>query len=85
MHTLIVIAIGFILLALCTFSGRAIGGASGIATGAILFLPLWLIGAGINLIMGVKAGYSFKDETPIFLLIFVIPSAAALILWWRFR
>lgn len=86
MHTLIVIAIGFVLLAICAFAGRTVGGASGIATAAIVFLPLWLIGAGLNLYLGVKrAGYSVKDETPIFLLVFVIPAAAALILWSRFR
>jgi hypothetical protein len=86
MHTFLVIAIGFVLLAICTFSGRAVGGSSGIAVAAIVFLPLWLIGAGINLYMGVKgAGYSVKDEAPIFLLVFAIPAAAALLLWSRFR
>src|ERR1017187_343805 len=49
-----------------------------IATAALAFLPIWLIGAGINLRMGVcKAGYSIKDEAPIFLIVFAVPAAAA--------
>jgi hypothetical protein len=84
MHTLIVISIGFVLLAICALAGRATGGASGTTTAALIFLPLWLIGAAINLYLGVKrAGYSVKDETPIFLLVFAVPAAAALILWLR--
>jgi hypothetical protein len=86
MHTLIVISIGFVLLAICALAGRAAGGASGTTTAALIFLPLWLIGAAINLYLGVKrAGYSVKDETPIFLLVFAVPAAAALILWSRSR
>jgi hypothetical protein len=86
MHTLIVIAVGFVLLAICGFAGRAWGGASGTATGAILFLPLWLIGAAINLYVGVKqAGYTVREEAPIFLLIFAVPAAVALFVWWKFH
>jgi hypothetical protein len=49
MHTVIVMAGGFVLLGLCAFGGHWLGGAGGIAAGALVFLPLWLIGAGINL------------------------------------
>jgi hypothetical protein len=36
--------------------------------------------------MGVKgAGYSVADEAPIFLLVFAVPAAAALIVWWTLR
>jgi hypothetical protein len=83
MHTIVVIAIGFILLALCALTGRVLGDASGIATAALIFLPLWLVGAGINMYMGVqRAGYSVADEAPIFLLVFAVPAATAVILWW---
>ena len=84
MHTVIVLAVGVGLLGLCALAGRALGGPSGAATGALVFLPLWFIGAGINMYIGVKrAGYSVADEAPILLVVFAIPAAAALILWWK--
>jgi hypothetical protein len=76
MHTVILVAGGFAMLALFAFAGRAFGGAHGFAIAAILFLPVWLIGAAINLYVGVAtAGYSVKEESPIFLLIFSVPAA----------
>jgi len=86
MHTLIVIAAGFALLGIGALAGRVFGGASGTAIAAIAFLPVWCIGAAINFYVGVKrAGYSVKDEFPIFLLVFAIPAAAALFVWWKSR
>ena len=65
MHTIIVIAIGFIVLVISVLIGRLTGGSSA----AMAFLPIWLVGAGINLWIGVsKAGHSIKDEAPIFLI-----------------
>jgi hypothetical protein len=84
MHTVIVLAVGFAVLLSCAVAGRVFGGPPGAATGALVFLPLWFIGAGINMYIGVKrAGYSVADEAPIFLVVFAIPAAAALILWWK--
>jgi hypothetical protein len=86
MHTIIVLAVGFGLLGLCALVGRVLGGTPGIATATLIFLPLWLVGAGINMYMGVKgAGYSIADEAPIFLLVFAVPALAALIVWWNLR
>jgi hypothetical protein len=86
MHTIIVLAIGFALLGLCALAGRAVGGPHGMATAALVFLPLWLVGAGINMYIGVtRAGYSVADEAPIFLVVFAIPAAAALVAWWTLR
>jgi hypothetical protein len=83
MHTIIVLAIGFILLGLCALTGRVLGDASAIATAALVYLPLWLVGAGINMYLGVtRAGYSVADEVPIFFLVFAVPAAAAVVLWW---
>jgi len=52
-------------------------------TAARWFIPVWLIGAGINMYIGVaKAGYSVAEEAPIFLLVFAVPAiVAALIAW----
>jgi hypothetical protein len=86
MHTVIVLAVGFALLAVCLFAGHSLGAASGLAAGALIFLPLWLFGAGINLYLGVKtAGYSVREEMPIFLLVFAIPAVVALLAWWKLR
>lgn len=86
MHTVIVIALGFGLLGMCALLGRVLGGGSGIATAALVFLPLWFIGAGINLYIGVKsAGYTVAEEAPIFALVFAVPAAVAGFVWWRLR
>jgi hypothetical protein len=86
MHTIIVLAIGFALLGACTLAGYVFTGMPGIAKAALVFLPLWLVGAGINMYLGVaRAGYSVADEAPIFLLVFGIPAAVALVVWWNLR
>ncbi len=86
MHTIIVLAIGFGILGVCALAGYLLGGTSAIATAALAFLPLWLVGAGINMYLGVKqAGYSVAEEAPMFLLVFGVPGIAALIAWWMLR
>lgn len=86
MHTIIVLAIGFGLLGLCALAGYLLGSPSGIAKAALVFLPLWLVGAGINMYVGVtRAGYSVAEEVPMFLLVFGVPAVAALIVWWMLR
>ena len=60
MHTIMVLAGGFALLGVCLLIGKIAGASNAaMATGALVFLPLWLIGAAINLWYGVSnAGYS---------------------------
>ena len=83
-HTLKVIGIGFALLVVCGGLGYAIAGASGTWRAALIFLPLWAGGAGINMYLGVKrAGYSVADEAPIMLVVFAVPAVAALGAWWK--
>jgi hypothetical protein len=88
MHTVKVIVGGFVLLALCLVAGRLFGGAgqsTQLARSALVFIPLWFVGAGINMWAGVsKAGYSVKEEIPFFFIVFLIPAAVALLVWWRF-
>jgi hypothetical protein len=85
-HTLIVLGIGFGLLGLGALAGYLLAGISGAAKAALLFLPLWLIGAGINMYLGVtRAGYSVSEEIPMFLLVFAVPGIAALVIWWTLR
>jgi hypothetical protein len=85
MHTVFVL-VGLGLLGACTFLGHVLGGTSGTATAALVFLPLWFLGAGINLYLGVKrAGYSVAEEAPIFLLVFAVPAAIAMLAFWKLR
>jgi hypothetical protein len=87
-HTLKVIAVGFVLLALCLVAGRLMGGAAqptALARSALVFVGLWFVGAGINMWLGVtRAGYSVKEEIPFFFIVFLIPAVVALLVWWRY-
>lgn len=84
MRTLIIIGIGFALLGLCLGAGWFAGGAAKLKMGALLFVGLWFIAAAVNMYVGVaRAGYSFMEELPIFLLIFAVPSIVALLLRWK--
>jgi hypothetical protein len=85
-HTVIVVAIGLLLLGACVLSGQALAGPAAAARAALWFLPLWLLGAAINMYIGVRsAGYAVSEELPVLLLVFAVPAVAALIAWWRLR
>ena len=88
-HTVKVIAGGLLLLGLLVLGARLIHAAnpsSGMAAAARWFIPIWLIGSGINLWVGVaKAGYSVAEEAPIFLLVFAVPAVVALLVVWSLR
>jgi hypothetical protein len=86
-RTAIIIGAGLILLAIFVLIGRFAGSpvASAMAKGALYFLPVWFIAAAVNMWMGVaKAGYSVAEEAPIFILIFAVPAAVALLIWWHY-
>ena len=86
MHTVIVIAIGLLVLGACLLGGHGLGGTAGPARAALWFLPLWLLGAAANLIVGVRgAGYSVSEELLVFLVVYCVPALAAAVLWWRLR
>src|SRR5262245_60839420 len=78
-HTIMVVAGGLALLVVCLIAGLYAGTAS---KGALAFLPLWFVAAGINMLIGVtRAGYPISAELPIFLLVFGLPAALALCAW----
>ncbi len=85
-HTLKVIGGGLLLLGLFLLAGRLLGAGtpvSGMATAARWFIPVWFISAAINMWVGVaKAGYSVAEEAPIFLLVFAVPAAVAVLVAW---
>lgn len=87
MRTIIVILGGFFLLAVCVGAVRLFAGndALTISNAVKVFIPIWLVAAGINMWIGVaRVGYSVTEELPIFLLIFSLPVAAALFIQWKF-
>jgi hypothetical protein len=80
MRTAIIIAIGFGLLGLCLAVGGYTGGVARLRTAAVVFIGLWFVAAAVNMYVGVaRAGYSFMEELPIFLLIFAVPAVAAIL------
>jgi len=80
MRSAIILGIGFVLLGLCLGLGWFTGGAARLGIGALVFIGLWFLATGVNLYIGVtRAGYSFLEELPIFLLLFGVPAAVALI------
>ncbi len=86
-HTIKVIAGGFVLLALCLVVSRSLAPslAIGVANAVRVFLPLWLIASAVNMWIGVsRAGYSVREEAPIFLVVFAVPAALALLVLWKF-
>jgi hypothetical protein len=86
MHTVKVLAAGFLLLVVCILVGRELGGAvagARVALALKIFVPLWFIGSAANLWVGVtRAGYSVAEELPVFAIVFAVPVAVALLLWW---
>ena len=86
MRSALFLVAGLLLLAASLLLGRLFSanypGATFVATTA--YVALWLIIAAVNLWVGVaKAGYSMTEELPIFLLIFGVPAAAAILLKWK--
>jgi hypothetical protein len=87
MRTALFLVAGLLLLAASLLLGRLFSanypGATVAAT--VAYVALWFVIAGANMWIGVaKAGYSVTEELPIFLLIFGLPAAAAMILKWKF-
>ncbi|MEM7252322.1 MAG: hypothetical protein AAF493_12965 [Pseudomonadota bacterium] len=82
MHTVFVIAGGLVLLGILVGVAaiRTSGARSAMARAARLFLPVWLICAGVNMSMGVvKAGYPVMQELPFFVVVFGVPALIAVL------
>lgn len=85
MHTIKVIGIGFALLGILLVATPRLAVSAGrpIPFAIRLFLPLWFVGALINLWIGVsRAGYTVMEEAPVFLLVFGVPALAGLLILW---
>jgi hypothetical protein len=86
MRTVIIILGGFALLAVCVLAARRLGGGpeAPLGSAVAIFIAIWFVAAAINMWLGVaRAGYTFREELPIFLLIFLLPAAAAVFVRWK--
>jgi hypothetical protein len=86
MRTALFLVAGLLLLAGVLLLGKLFSSnypeAPRLAT--LAFVALWLAIAAANMWVGVaKAGYSVAEELPIFLLIFALPAAVAVLVKWR--
>ncbi len=86
MRTALFLVAGLLLLGAALLLGKLFSTHYPSATfvTTVAYVALWLIIAGINMWVGVaKAGYSVTEELPIFLLIFSVPAAVAILLKWK--
>lgn len=87
MRTLIIIVAGFVVWAICLGSAKLLANASSrsVTVATMVFAVTWFLAAAANMWIGVsQGGYAFKDELPIFLLIFLVPVATAMVVKWKF-
>jgi hypothetical protein len=87
MRTLIIILSGFVLWTVCLAVAKLFGSASLISMvhATRVFAVIWFLIAAGNMWIGLtQADYSFKEELPIFLLIFLLPVATAIFVKWKF-
>jgi len=86
-RTLLFLVVGFLLLAAFFLLAKLFSAnyPESMRWATFAFVAVWLAIAGFNMWGGVaKAGYSAAEELPIFLLIFGVPAAVAILLKWRF-
>jgi hypothetical protein len=86
MRSAVIIGCGFAVWGLCLAVAHFTAGlnARSATVATMCFIGLWFVAAAINLWMGVmRAGYSFAEELPIFLLIFAMPAAVAAFVQWK--
>jgi len=87
MRTVIIIVGGFVLWAVCLGIAKFLASSSTTAmtTATAAFVAIWFVAAASNMWIGVsQAGYSFQEEFPIFLLIFLLPVTVAVFVKWKF-
>jgi hypothetical protein len=87
MRTVIIIVGGFVLWAVCLGTARFLANSSttSITTATAAFVAIWFMAAASNMWIGVsQAGYSLREELPIFLLIFLLPAGFAVLAKWKF-
>ena len=86
MRSIIITSFGLILWAVSLAIPKLIGQDNSQAKkmATFLFIFVWLLIAGYNMWKGILAGYTMGEELPIFLMIFLIPTIAALFVQKKF-
>jgi hypothetical protein len=80
-RTTIIILIGFVVWSVCLGIGKVFSrsGPSAMTVATVAFVVIWFAVAGVNMWLGIsRAGYSFQEELPVFLIIFLLPAAVAI-------
>jgi len=86
MRTVIIVVGGFALWAVCLGIAKFLANSSttSMTTATAAFVAIWFVAAASNMWIGVsQAGYSFREELPIFLLIFLLPAGVAVLAKWK--
>jgi hypothetical protein len=87
MRTVIIILIGIALWAGCLGVAKLFAGphSSTFTIATVVFVAIWFVAAVVNMWVGVsRAGYTFREELPIFLLIFLLPVVVSVVAKWKF-
>jgi hypothetical protein len=87
MRTALFLLSGFLFLAGSLIAGKLFSAnyPGGTTVATALFVVAWLVIAASNMWVGVaKAGYTVAQELPIFVLIFGVPAAVAILMRWKF-
>ena len=82
MRTALIILGGLLLWGVCLGIAKLVAGAERPAytLATVAFVVAWLAIAAANMWVGVtQAGYTWREELPIFLVIFALPAVVALI------
>ena len=87
MRTAIILAVGFVLWAACLGVAKLLASSntSSLITATLAFVVIWFVAAAANRWIGVsQAGYACRAALPVFLLLFSLPSAVAILVKWQF-
>jgi hypothetical protein len=87
MRTVVIILGGLLLWGICLGVAKLLANSTASSTTAatVAFVVVWFVAAAANMWIGIsRAGYSFVEELPIFLLIFLLPAVVAVVVKWRF-
>ncbi len=81
---MVFIVCGALLWGICAAVSRLLAASSSVTAATVIFAMLWLPVAAANMWLGVtRAGYSVREELPIFLLIFTVPLLLAIFVKWK--
>ena len=86
MRTALIILGGFVLWGVCLGIAKLFSNSSASSTtvATASFVAIWFVAAAANMWIGIsRAGYSFQEELPIFLIIFLLPAAVAVVVKWK--